>query len=320
MRNIKHRNLIKGVSFLVILSLVLSAFSVLSIQLDRNPNPLYNFCARDILYMPRNSVDVLTIGTSDVYSGVSPLVWWNQYGYAGYDWGEPAQRIFETHEYLKKIYKRQTPKVVLLEVGNVYRDPSDSLNLDFLLKAYLADVFPLITYHRTLAQFSLARLYAKPYDIPKGYLIRRGIQGVSGPSDAYMHPDSAVAPVNYFSAQELGACIALCRSHGSQVVLLSVPSFIDWNMEKHNGMESLAKEYQVPYLDGNLALKDQLNWKKDTVDGGAHLNYIGAEKLSTYIGQYLAAHYSLPDHRMDATYASWNTDYQNYAAELRTLS
>lgn len=319
MRNIKHCNLLKSVLFLLVLSLVLSAFSALSIQLERDPNPLYNFCARDILYMRRNSIDVLTIGTSDVYSGVSPLVWWNQYGYAGYDWGEPAQRIFETHEYLKKIYKCQTPKVVLLEVGNVYRDPSDNLNLDFLVKAYLADVFPLVTYHRTLAQFSLARLQAKPGSIPKGYLIRGGTQGVSGPSDAYMAPNSAAAPINYFSARELGACIDLCRAHGSQVVLLSVPSFTDWNMEKHNGMEALARKYQVPYVDGNLALKGRLDWKRDTVDGGKHLNYVGAEKFSAYIGQYLAGHYTLPDHRKDSAYTSWNQDYRAYAAAIRKL-
>lgn len=319
MRKIKHRNLLKSILFLLILFLVLSAFSALSIQLERNPDPLYNFCARDILHMRRNSIDVLTIGTSDVYSGVSPLVWWNQYGFAGYDWGEPAQRIFETHEYLKKIYKCQTPKVVLLEVGNVYRDPSDNLNLDFLVKSYLADVFPLVTYHRTLAQFSLARLKAKPRSIPKGYLIRGGTKGVSGPSDAYMAPNSAVAPINYFSARELGACIDLCRAHGSQVVLLSVPSFTDWNMEKHNGMAALASKYQVPYVDGNLALKGQLDWKRDTMDGGTHLNYVGAKKVSTYIGQYLAGHYTLPDHRKDSAYTSWNQDYQAYAAELRRL-
>ncbi|MEA4920346.1 MAG: hypothetical protein VB078_05470 [Clostridiaceae bacterium] len=269
--------------------------------------------------MRRNSIDVLTIGTSDVYSGVSPLVWWNQYGYAGYTWGEPAQRIFETHEYLKKIYKRQTPKVVFLEVGNVYRDQSDSLNLDFLVKAYLADVFPLVTYHRNLAQFSFAGLRAKPGSIPKGYQIRRGTQGISGSADTYMEPNSDVAPINYFSARELGACIDLCRAHGSQVVLLSVPCFTDWDMEKHNGMTDLARKYEVPYLDGNLALKDQLDWNKDTMDGGKHLNYVGAEKFSTYIGQYLAENYTLPDHRKDSEYASWNEDYQAYDEAIRQL-
>ena len=79
MRSIKHRNLWKSVLFLLILSLILSALSALSIQLDRNPNPLFNFCARDLLQEPENTIDTLVIGTSDAYSGVSPLVWWNQH-------------------------------------------------------------------------------------------------------------------------------------------------------------------------------------------------------------------------------------------------
>lgn len=319
MRSIKHCNLWKSVLFLLILSLILSALSALSIQLDRSPNPLYNFCARDLLQEPENSIDTLVIGTSDAYSGVSPLVWWKQFGYAGYVWGEPAQRIFETHEYLKKIYRRQTPKVVFLEVGNVYRDPSDGLNLDFMVKAYLADVFPLVTYHRTLAQFSLARLRAKPGCVAKGYLIRSGTQGVSDQTGEYMKPDPASGPINYFSARELGACIDLCRSHGSQVVLLSIPSFADWNMEKHNGMEALAKKYEVPYLDLNLELKQQINWKTDTVDGGKHLNDKGAEKVSVYMGNYLTEHFSLPDHRGESAYSSWNQDYQTYANALKKI-
>lgn len=89
MRRAKDSNLLRSILFLLILSLILGALSKLSIILDRNANPLFNYAARDLLDEPKNSIDVLTIGTSDVYSGVCPLLWWNSYGYTGYAWGSP---------------------------------------------------------------------------------------------------------------------------------------------------------------------------------------------------------------------------------------
>ncbi len=320
MRNAKYLNLRKSVVFLLILALLLGALSELSILLDRNVNPLFNYAARDLLDEPKNSIDVLVIGTSDVYSAVSPLLLWKDYGYAGFAWGEPAQRIFETHEYLKKIYRCQTPKVVFLEIGNLYRDKSDAQNLDSMTKAYIADVFPIVTYHRTLANFSLANLQAKPGSVTKGYLIRGGTVRVDSDPDTYMEPDSGTASINYFSQQELTACIDLCRAHGSKVVLVSIPSFTDWNMEKHNTVTALAQQEQVSYLDLNVELRGKINWDTDTADGGKHLNYKGAQKVTAYLGQYLYANGPLPDHRQDSAYDVWNADYQAYAKKLVSFS
>ena len=86
-----------------------------------------------------------------------------------------------------------------------------------------------------------------------------------------------------------------------------------------DAMEALAKKYEVPYLDLNLELKQQINWKTDTVDGGKHLNDKGAEKVSVYMGNYMTEHFSLPDHRGESAYSSWNQDYQTYANALKKI-
>lgn len=321
MKNIlsKHRNLGKGILFLVLLATLLTVLSNLSIRLGRNVNPLLNYSSREIFHEPKNSIDILVIGTSDVYSGVSPLEWWNQYGYSGFAWGEPAQRVFDTHEYLKKIYRDQSPKVVFLEIGNLYRDQTDEQNLDSMAKAYIANVFPIVTYHRNLAPKKFLNLTAKPASITKGYLLRLGTMRPSEPPTGYMAPDGNCAPINSFSSKELEDCIELCRTHGSSVVLLSIPSFTDWNMEKHNSVLKLADQDQIPYLDLNLALKKEINWDTDSVDGGKHLNFKGAEKVSTYLGKYLKEHYTLPDHKEESSYHSWKVDYQDYAKEINRL-
>ena len=50
----------------------------------------------------------------------------------------------------------------------------------------------------------------------------------------------------------------------------------------------------------------------DTRDGGNHLNYSGATKMTKYIGQYLKDNYTLNDYRHDPHYEQWNKDYEMF--------
>lgn len=44
-----------------------------------------------------------------------------------------------------------------------------------------------------------------------------------------------------------------------------------------------------------------------------HVNYLGAEKYTAFLAEYLSSHYDLPDHREDPAYEQWNTDCETYA-------
>jgi len=130
----KKRMITKSVIFLLILAFILKIFSSLSIAMGYNANPLYNYSSYSIFQEPDNSIDVLSIGDSNVYSSIFPLVWWEQQGFTGYPWGQPSQRIPETYEYLKKIYKHQKPSIVLIDGNNLFRDKTDIDNLDSITK------------------------------------------------------------------------------------------------------------------------------------------------------------------------------------------
>ena len=121
----KKRMITKSVIFLLILAFILKIFSSLSIAMGYNANPLYNYSSYSIFQEPDNSIDVLSIGDSNVYSSIFPLVWWEQQGFTGYTWGQPSQRIPETYEYLKKIYKHQKPPIVLIDGNNLFRDKTE---------------------------------------------------------------------------------------------------------------------------------------------------------------------------------------------------
>jgi hypothetical protein len=260
-------------------------------------------------------VDVLAIGTSNVYSAVEPMRWWEQLGCTGYAWGEPAQRIYDTYNYLKKIYRVQSPRVVFLEVGNLYRDRTDAQNLDSLVKTHLADLYPLVAYHRNLAPKKFSNWGASTHSLTKGYMLRQAVKGIDPPD--YMAPTDAGEEPNFLSRRELEACIALCKKQGSRVVLVAIPDSSAWSMARHNTVAALAKNDGIDFLDLNVDMSNAIDWSTDTADGGVHLNCRGAAKVTDFLAAYLQVNCSLPDHRGDGAYSAWAEDSRTFDAKMR---
>lgn len=122
------------------------------------------------------------------------------------------------------------------------------------------------------------------------------------------------ASIPEVAKQSLKACIEICRDNGAQVVLLSIPSPNDWSMKRHNAAARLSDELGVELLDLNLCMEEiGLDWSKYTCDEGHHMNYRGAEKISRYLGNYLAETGLLRDRRDDKDYRQWNADCAAYA-------
>ena len=112
----------------------------------------------------------------------------------------------------------------------------------------------------------------------------------------------------------------LCDENHIQLVLYSNPSPLCYNSLSHNGIIQLAKEKGVDYLDGDADLEQiGIDWSTDTFDEGDHLNLTGTNKMTDYLGRYLAGKYDLEDHRNDAAYEDWNELYLAYEKEVVRL-
>ena len=90
---------------------------------------------------------------------------------------------------------------------------------------------------------------------------------------------------------------------------MSVPSTKNWSMEKHNGVDALARRLGLQFIDMNLLQNEiPIDWATDTRDKGDHLNYYGAAKVSSYMGRFLAEQGVFSDKRDDPEYDAWNSD------------
>lgn len=314
----------------MILAVLLHLVSIMSVRMNRDKKDIYNHSAVCIYNEPDNTIDVLAIGDSNTYSGICPLLWWENYGITGYSWGEPSQRIAETHEYLKRIYRHQRPSVVFIEANNIFRDKSDADNLDSMVKAGISNFFPVVTYHRNLDPKRLPNLLSDGPSLTKGYFVRPEIKKVrenqkpdkkrtdknrpdkksTDKKSSFKKGESPM--VHPISSNMLAQCINLCRKNGSEVILLSVPSYNGWNIKKHNAISMEARKNHVDYLDLNLEIGNEINWQEDSCDGGDHLNVTGAKKTTTYLGRYLHEHYLLTDHRSEIKYKAWNEALDQY--------
>ncbi len=64
---------------------------------------------------PRDTIDVLMLGSSHMYYGVNTAKLWEDYGIAGYDYGSAEQSLWVSYHYLIEACKTQDPKVVVLD-------------------------------------------------------------------------------------------------------------------------------------------------------------------------------------------------------------
>ena len=82
----------------------------------------------------------------------------------------------------------------------------------------------------------------------------------------------------------------------------------------------MRKNQGIPYTDLNLFLKElKIDWQKDSLDGGDHLNLSGAGKVTSWLGNYLKETFSLPDHRGEERYAAWENMAKKYEKRAKEI-
>ena len=146
----------------------------------------------------------------------------------------------------------------------------------------------------------------------RGFIKRSTVKPYEG--GAYMHASEERKSMDADAEKYLLLMKEYCESHGAKLVLVSSPSPKNWTYAKHNSVSDWAQENAVTYEDLNLNDALGIDWASDTKDGGDHLNFDGAKKVSNYIGAWLSENYTLPDKRKNPDYKHWNEDSVEYAA------
>ncbi|MBP3729295.1 MAG: SGNH/GDSL hydrolase family protein [Lachnospiraceae bacterium] len=261
--------------------------------------------AAGVLGEPPGTLDVLFLGDSEVFSSYIPLEIWGECGVCSYALGTPNQELYYSLEWLKEVLKTQQPKLVILETNDAFK-PIDFTDQFSITAEHL---FPVFRYHdrwKSLQGRDLDwRLSYTSLDPNKGYWYRTRSEAAD-PGD-YMSPTDYKMPLPALNRYYIEQIRKTCEEGGCRLILTGAPCPLYQDRSRHNTLAELCREMNVEYIDMKLMIPElEIRWEEDSLDGGDHLNYAGALKVSRWWSAYFEQSGLFRDKRQDPSYAAWN--------------
>ena len=100
--------------------------------------------------------------------------------------------------------------------------------------------------------------------------------------------------VPQYNEKYLQKILSLCNENNIKIVITKIPVNVSpaqysssWTEKRYEVMMELSQKYGFEYIDlvyENYGIK--LDWERDTLDGGMHLNNSGAQKVSQFFANY----------------------------------
>lgn len=111
----------------------------------------------------------------------------------------------------------------------------------------------------------------------------------------------------------------LCEKEGIKLLLVKAPSLApQWYDGQNRQVVDYAKKHGLDYVNFYELLEETgIDYETDTYDGGLHMNYSGAKKLSRYLGKYLKKHMKWEDHREDANLSKVYEEKLRFQEEMK---
>lgn len=269
----------------------------------------------------KNTLDVLVLGDSLAYRSICPLRVWQKSGITSYVCGTPSQRLCYSEEFLRLTFENQSPKIVFVETNAIFRDTDVSQILTNELEKSL-DFFRFHNRWKTLTRADITSALSVNYSCKsdmKGYRFSRKAKITD--TTGYMAYTTDVEAIAHLNEMLIKRISRLCKKNGARLVLYSAPSVENYDYARHNALTDLAETLGCEYIDMNLMRSEvPVNWKYSSTDGGDHLNYAGAIKVSDYVAKYLSELKLFEDKRLDPNYSEWNAALQKFNEEHKIKS
>lgn len=256
-----------------------------------------------------HTIEVLYLGSSNIFYDVNPLVIEEIYGMTGYVLGSGEQRLWTTAYYLKEALKTQSPNIVVLDaLGFFYEENGEEeqnrkafdymkFSADKLSAAsremaedenILTYALPFLRYHSRYVELTeedfLYPISNKHYKY-KGYVnSNQVVEGLPEfDMNQIMHEGVKIGAKSEKAFYEIEE---LCRQNNITLIIIKTPN-IEWGINEHNAVSAFVEEKQIPFYDYNEFMHDIGIYETDSFHDGAHLNSVGAQRLSLHLGEIL---------------------------------
>ncbi len=284
--------------------------------------------------LDENSVDVIFLGTSHVYSGVDPMYIYENSGITGYALGCAGLHYDLAALSLEEILRTQSPKVVFLDMSAIHYNSQQkeslihifadqiSFSVPKLKYAFqngsaspLDIMFPLFRYHSRWDEISQTDFRYVFGELDETYT-RGHYISYNSKEDYFRFYDDKLAEKDYSPSEEtieiLRGMKELCEENGAELVLMKIPT-TKWYISRSEASQEAADEIGVSFLEMYYDFDEMgMDAETDFRDLKGHLNQQGAEKTSAYLMNYIEENYDLEDQR--GSNQRWDDDLIQYKA------
>lgn len=347
-RLLEEKKGLRAVVFIIIAALLFVYLNrVFSIgNSDTNTRIFNAFYAQE-----ENTIDIICIGTSATNRYFNPAKAYNDAGIAAFDLASMGLPMFLVPTIIEEVEKSQDPQLYIIELRNVLKSKNevtdahirrvtDSMRMSDNKNAAVEKAkeytegsteefgeidqgtweyyIPILKYHGKLAAGSV-----RPYDLipwkmknaTKGF-VRTGktCERVPQAKPVYSDGYEELAPEMEEALLEvLDVCDAM--KDGKEVLFVLSPySMQEGEREKFNAAVEMVTARGYPVLDCNQKERInamELDWENDFYNS-KHVNYVGSDKYTAYVTEYITENYDLPDRRSEEKYESWAEAYEKY--------
>ena len=183
---------------------------------------------------------------------------------------------------------------------------------------FLDYVFPILRYHSRWSELEstdLRYLFDTKKVSHNGYYMRVDVRPAENVPEGRILADYSFGENAW---KYLDMMTELCEEKGIELILIKAPSLYPyWYEEWEVQVEDYAAEHNLKYINF-LELTEEvgIDYSLDTYDAGLHMNLSGAEKLASWLGNFLKEEIGLLDRRgEEALAASWKEKIADYEAE-----
>ncbi len=310
MERYKKYNILRFTGFMLLTVLVIGTLCLFvrpANEMDYADNRSYE--AYRVYDEPENTIDVIMLGHSGIYRGVSPMEMFKEYGFTSYACSRATQLPWESYEFLKSVLEKQSPKLVLFETDQLFYDKGTNAEENYKQNR-IDSIIPIIKNHASWKDWLPGKNY-RERSYTKGYKFIKNVKPYTG--NKQLTETEKAYKIKKDHLKSLNKIYKLCKEKNIPLFLVEIPSKILWDYEKYNAVKEYADNRGIKFIDCNQHLEEfDFDWKNDTYDAGDHLNYYGARKLSLYVGKYIKEEFSLPDRRDNDKYYFWQEDLKKY--------
>ena len=299
-------------------------------------------------FAEKNQIDVFFLGSSHVRFGFFPMELWTDHGITSYNLGGDGNTIPVSYWMLVNALDYQVPKVVVMDVFDMWQ--GEKFHARWGQAHESLDAFPLSIHKYQMVMdliddenitdgdgnpiydkrweflFNLSLYHTRWNSLVKAdFDDRSTLESNSAvwkggypvitivPRDEHIYGKSDDLYYDETAKDYLERMIQLCADKNIDLLLINTGYDCSDDAKYFaDSIDEIAEQYGILYID--FTEQDIINFESDLCTSGinTHVNFSGAEKFTTFIGQTLVEQYQLLDHREDEKYDSWWSDYQNF--------